>query len=53
MRRKKNLQFLFEREEISELRRNFVVEYSPLVSLAEISTSATAGALDRKFLSDR
>ena len=53
MRRKKNLQLLFESEEITEIRRNFVVKYSPMVTLAEISTSAIAGALDRNFLSDR
>ena len=53
MRRKKNLQFLFEREEISEIRRNFVVKYTPMVLLTEIRTSAIAGALDRNFLTDR
>ena len=53
MRRKKNLQLLFESEEITEIRRNFVVKYTPMVTLTEISTSAIARVLDRNFLTDR
>ena len=52
-KKEESSQLLFEREGDTEIRRNVVVKYTPMVTLTEISTSAVARVLERKFLTDR